>query len=192
MRGSSQSYQGCDKTQVWEKRVNLRLLVIALAIQPVQCKTSKDKGNPDDLYRTSYTGYNLSAHAEVCVRQAESDDCDERPQEQQDFSQKCEDAGHESLVCSCSKILCSFNIANTSHQSGSGNSADPDKIYHGYDLNGDKRSCKLMPKGTICTAVVTDADRFGKECEARGYKSYTCGCHDIICSVKFTPTHNSN
>ena len=59
--------------------------------------------------------------------------------------------------------------------------ASPNKVYQGYDVNGQKRSCMEMSPEKVCTSVQTPSDNHAYQCRMNGRKAIQCGCHDWIC-----------
>ncbi len=54
--------------------------------------------------------------------------------------------------------------------------------WKGYDLKGEQRSCKEIPKDVMCTMQMTESDTFAQKCKEAGHQAFQCGCHDWLCS----------
>ena len=141
------------------------------------CKSTSNTNNQADLYRTSYTGYNVKAEAEVCYPE-ELIDCSNRSDEQMKFLGDCKNLGYQAFECSCEQVLCSYNIANERLSK----ELNTRVSFTGYDYKGRKRTCAPMAKDVFCTLNVEPADEFALECVKQGYKSIQCACHDHLCS----------
>lgn len=62
--------------------------------------------------------------------------------------------------------------------------------FTGYDLKGEKRTCKEMPKDMMCTMQMTPEDEFGMKCKEAGHTAFQCGCHDWLCSENLAAESN--
>ena len=60
------------------------------------------------------------------------------------------------------------------------------KLYEGYDIHGDKKTCQGMPPETACPAIFGPAERFAGKCKEANYEVYNCDCRTPLCSEKLS------
>jgi len=59
-------------------------------------------------------------------------------------------------------------------------------VYSGYNLSGVETTCSKPPEELACTMVYTEGEQFSAKCSTEGGQSFTCGCHQYLCSTKIT------
>ncbi|MDD9951681.1 MAG: hypothetical protein OXT67_08970 [Zetaproteobacteria bacterium] len=76
----------------------------------VACRTRSQPLPGDDLYRTSFTGYNMEGDAQLCYQELHLDRCSPVAEDTSNFMHECIAKNYNVYRCSCTKFLCSFNI----------------------------------------------------------------------------------
>ena len=142
----------------------MKNLVILLFLLPLFISCSTDAFS-DDVKK----GFDLSGKEKSCTPLPPSSICTMMYTASDEYGSKCKKAGYEATQCACHDYICSEKLTET---------------LTGFDLHGKKRSC---PKKEItrCTRSLTSSDRYKAECVKKGFKAYSCDCHDHLCSESF-------
>lgn len=99
-----------------------------------------------------------------------------------DFTSRCSAKGMVVKTCACGDYIC-VNPSDLDQKAN--NKGKPGELeFTGYDMSGNQVSCTNPRTELACTAIYGPEEEFSKKCEAKGYQSYTCGCHDYLCSEK--------
>jgi hypothetical protein len=161
--------------------VKLLGLLFLIQFSTISCELN-DIQNPEGMavaYELradeSFVGEDIDGETRRCVESSQFT-CTEIFTEEDQYGLDCLRDGDIAIQCGCHDWICI--------------SEDPFDIdKHGFDINGDPKSCvpvnlKSNNDFIACTMDFNPEDQFGTDCEAAGHEAIKCGCHDWLCVEK--------
>lgn len=112
----------------------------------------------------SYLGSDINGELRECSAEPTGEICTSEYGPGDAFADECRDRGFEAFSCGCHDYICLDR-----------------EIQHGWDIDGNPRSCEEMSPDIACSMEFTPEDQFAMDCRASGKEAIRCGCHDYIC-----------